>query len=82
MATSKDDIRQWLKRGRDEGRTHLVVVCDTFDYEDYPTYVSPGEDPHEFVRKKREESMQRVMEVYNLSLDDEQQLAEHRAFNF
>jgi hypothetical protein len=30
MATTRDDIRAWLKRAP-EGATHMLVVCDTFD---------------------------------------------------
>lgn len=62
----------------------MIVVCDSFDYEDYPVYVKKGED----VRAKHKEyidgkhSMQRVMEVYSLNQDKEKQLNEHRAFNF
>ncbi len=60
----------------------MIVVCDTFDHEDYPVYVKPGED----VRKKYAEydgpNMQRVMEVYALHLDLESQLNEHRAKHF
>ena len=82
MGTTRDDIRSWLQRAKSEGATHVIVVCDTYDHEDYPVEVKPGED----VRKKFDEyngkNMQRVMEVYNLSLDIDKQLLEHRAFNF
>jgi hypothetical protein len=82
MATSREDIRGWLKEGKKQGATHTIVVCDTFDHEDYPVHVKPGED----VRKKYEEyngpNMQRVMEVYSHAHDHEAQLNEHRAFHF
>lgn len=80
MSTSKADIREWLKRGKKEGATHMVVVCDTYDHTDYPVFVKTAEDA-----KKRADApgeMQRVMEVYALHLDWETQLAEHRAFHF
>lgn len=82
MGTTRDDIRSWLERAKKDGATHVIVVCDTYDHEDYPVEVKKGED----VRKKFDEyngkNMQRVMEVYNLSLDIDKQLLEHRAFNF
>jgi hypothetical protein len=86
MATSKADIRHWLKRGLADTRkpTHCIIVCDTFDYEDYPVYVFPGEDVRD-VEKKNSLSagnMQRVMEVYNLALPIEAQLEENRSFNY
>ena len=82
MGTTRDDIRNWLRRAKAEGATLMIVVCDTYDHEDYPVSVKPGED----VRKKYDEyngkNMQRVMEVYNLSMDIEKQLLEPRAYNF
>lgn len=83
MGTTRDTIRGWLQRGLDEKATHVIVVCDTFDHGDYPIMVKPGED----VRKKFEEhdgqNMQRVMEVYDLSLSiDEQVNTKARVFNF
>jgi hypothetical protein len=81
MAATKSDIRHWLERA-DKECTHMIVVCDTFDYDDYPVYVYP----HENVRVKEAEyngkNMARVMEVYNLKMDIEKQLAEHRSFNY
>lgn len=80
--TTKDDIRKWLKEGKKKKATHTIIVCDTFDHDDYPVHVMPGED----VRKKSHEytckNMQRVMEVYSHALDHETQLAELRAFHF
>ncbi len=82
MGTSREDIRGWLARGKAEGATHMIVVCDTFDHEDYPVFVQPDQD----VRKVHEEyngkSMQRVMEVYSYKKDLEEQLAQARVFNF
>jgi len=57
----------------------LIVACDTFSFEDYPVYVMPGEDVRE--RCKLGE-MQSIMEVYNLSMDLDKQLGEHRSFNY
>lgn len=81
MAATKDDIRGWLKRGHaTAGATHMLVLCDTFDHSDYPVYVESKEAAE--ARYKSPGEMQRVMEVYNLAFDDEEQLAEHRAFHF
>jgi hypothetical protein len=83
MATTREDIRSWLERAKENGATHVIVVCDTFDHEDYPVEVMPGTD----VRKKAEDyengkNMQRIMEVYALHLDLEMQLKEHRSFHY
>lgn len=81
MAASKQDIRGWFQRGLEIGATHMIVVCDTFDHEDYPVYVKPGEDPREQEKGYRGE-FSRVMEVYAMHLDMETQLAEERAFHY
>lgn len=82
MGTTKEDIREWIERGKEEKATHMIVVCDTFLYEDYPVFVSKNED----VKKKMEEyngkNEQRIMEVYNLKMDIEQQLNQERSFNY
>jgi len=82
MGTTKQEIEQWFDRGINEGATHMIVVCDSFDYEDYPVFVSPAEDVKEIYSKYDGKNMQRVMEVYNLSMNKESQFISGRAFNF
>lgn len=74
MGTSVDTLRSWLNDAKKEGATHMIVVCDTYDHDDYPVTVMPGEDAREKADEYRGKSMQRVMEVYNLSIDFEEQL--------
>ncbi len=83
MGTSKDDIRGWFKSGVSQGATHLIVVCDTYDWEDYPVYVMPGTDAKEEVDKRHGKNMAKVMEVYNLKKDMEEQIEGGREqFNY
>lgn len=92
-ATTEEDIKGWFMEGKEKGATHIIVVCDTFSYEDYPIFVMPDED----VRKKsfeygrdngnglpslENDKMSKVMEVYSLSLPMEDQLKEFRAWHF
>lgn len=81
MRTTAEDIGRWLDRAEKE-HTHMLVVCDTYDYEDYPVFVSEGEDVHEVYDKFHGHNMQRVMEVYDLRKDLASQLTESRAMNF
>lgn len=76
------DIRQWFAEGKREGATHMIVVCDSFSYEDYPVFVKPGQDARTVAAEYDGKNMQRIMEVYNLALDLEQQLSEFRVFNY
>lgn len=80
--TTPNDIGTWFDEGKRGGATHLIVVFDSWDHEDYPVYVKPTEDVREIYNKHQGQNMERVMEVYNLSMDKAVQLAEFRAFNF
>ncbi len=72
--TTREQIRSWLHEGKAQGATHVIIVCDTFDYEDYPVYVRPGQDIRTRMAEFDDRNMQRVMEVYSLRRDIEEQL--------
>jgi len=82
MGTTKETIRGWLKSGKAEGATHTLIVCDTYDHEDYPVHVMPGEDVHKKFAEYNGPKMQKVMEVYSHALDHEPQLNEFRSFHY
>lgn len=82
MAASVQDIERWFKEGLSRKATHVVVVCDTFDYCDFPVYVSEDQDVHRVVAASNAASMQRVMEVYKMSMDMDVQIKQHRSFNY
>lgn len=80
MAATREDIRGWLNYAKSKNATHMIVVCDTFEWEDYPVEVYPDQIVADVV-KKYSDNMQKVMEVYNMSLDLESQLSETRAYH-
>lgn len=82
MGTTKEDIKDWIQRGIDQGATHMIVVCDTFDWDDYPVYVMPDEDARIKYASYNGANMQKVMEVYNLQKNIDTQLNQHRTFEF
>ncbi len=82
MGTTKEDIKEWIKTGQQRGASHMIVVCDTFDWEDYPVYVMPNENVHDRYEHFNGPNMQKVMEVYNLQKDIEIQINKHRVFEF
>lgn len=67
MAASKQEISEWFDSGVRQQATHMIVVCDTFDCEDYPVYVEKGKDPHDVAKEYDNKDMQRIMEVYSLA---------------
>lgn len=78
--TTKADIRRWLEQGKGQGATHMVVLCDTYDWSDYPVYVTSETEARATIAAPGE--MQKVMEVYRLDMDWDAQLNERRAFNY
>jgi hypothetical protein len=81
MPTTQQDIRGWLLRGKAAGARYMLVVCDSFDYEDYPVFVNPNEDIQAKAQQYNGVNMQRIMECYDLEMDWELQLNTGRAFN-
>ena len=79
MGTTREDIAGWFDSGRGNGKTHLIVVCDTFDHEDYPVFADGDADALEKYSYYQGHNMQRVMEVYDLRADKKEQLDEPRA---
>lgn len=81
MSTTVEMLSRWFDEGSRQGATHMIVVCDQFDFEDFPVYVAPGEDPAAAVDREAGRELQRVMEVYCLSMEKAAQLREVRAFH-
>lgn len=81
MAAGVSEIREWVERGVKTGATHVIIVCDKWDYTDYPVYVEQNESVHEQLLYYGKAEMQKVMEVYNLSMDIESQLNESIAWH-
>ncbi len=79
MAATKEEIRNWLEKAKLNKYKYLLVVCDTYDYDDYPIYCEDAQKCRDSYEEHDGKNMQRVMEVYDLSLDFEEQLAEYRA---
>ena len=87
MSTSVLQLERWFKEGLDDVRhptpnTHMVIVCDTFDWEDYPIYVKENEDVREIAAQYDNKGFSKLMEVYDLRLDMAMQMAEHRAWHW
>lgn len=83
MTATYKEIEGWLRQlFEDEDLTHMIVICDTFDHEDYPVYVKKDEDVRDVAKEYEGKSMQRLMEVYSRSYAFEDQMKEQRAYHF
>lgn len=80
MAVTKNELRLWFDIGVKQGDSHMAVFMDTFDYDDYPVYINAINSEHAISAINKHDD--RLMEVYNLTMDRESQMAEHRAFNY
>lgn len=80
-AATIHDLKRWFDEGQKEGALYMIVVCDTYDHDDYPVHIFHFDH---FWKKYDEyasgENMQRIMEVYDLSKSWESQSTE-RAYN-
>jgi hypothetical protein len=82
MGTTAEEIRSWVQAAKaDPDCSYLIVATDTFDWEDYPVQVRRTEDINERVAQLNGPNLQKVMEIYKLDFDLEEQLREHRAWH-
>jgi hypothetical protein len=81
MTTEKSDIDKWFERGIEYGDRWMLIVCDMFDYEHYPVFIKENSNFWEIYDEYNEINAQKIMEVYDLSLDKYLQLNTHRAWN-
>lgn len=68
-----EERRVWFDAGVAKGATHMIVVSDTFDWTDFPIYVMPGEDVRKVEKRKSEEGMNKIMEVFDLRIERDPQ---------
>jgi len=81
MTCTFDDITRWLDEAAHTGATHLIIGLDTFDHDNFPIYVMPGECPKERYDKLYADG-NAADEVYNMRMNLDRQRREFRALNF
>lgn len=79
MTASRSDIERMIKNGVSQNATHLIVACDTYDYDNYPVYAFSDAECISEYKRIINQSMQSVDEVYDLRMDINSQLNERRA---
>ena len=83
MAASRDEISEWFDEGaKIPENTHMLVVCDEFDWEDYPIYISADDDARTKRNEYDEKPMSKVMECYNLKKAKRPQMDVARCWEF
>lgn len=69
--TSYNEIKKWFNEGKKSKYKYMTVICDTWDWEDYPSY---GDYP------KEAGNGEKVMEVYDLKKSFETQNGNNKMF--
>lgn len=82
MVVSREDIRDWLKRGiNKEGVEFMMVISDSFSKEYYPCYLQDGDEVREKINELRSgRNMTSVKEVYSYRKELEPQLNSMKAW--
>jgi len=81
-AATKNDLIKWFQKGVRNNQSHMIVVCDTYDYDDYPVYINSLEEFEEEYKRVISHSSETIMEVYDLKMDMDSQMNEDRAFHY
>lgn len=81
MATSKTEIAGMFLRGKAKGYKYMIIVCDNYNFEDYPHYVNTPRELEEELQDYIIDKWVTPMEVYDLSMDMNKQLNEERAWH-
>jgi len=77
-AAPREVLGRWYDQGVEQGFAYMVVWCDTYDYEDYPKYHRTRDQAQRDIDNP--ESMQKVVEVYDLHKSRAAQLASPRVW--
>ena len=70
MTATRQEVDQWIETARENGNTHIVVMCDTFDYDNYPIYVNSQEEADKAVKDKSGKNMQQLQEIIDVTKVD------------
>lgn len=61
------NAERWVNEAREKGATHVLDICDSWDYDHYPVFVMPDESVNEVKDKYNGKDMQSVYSTYEVS---------------
>lgn len=74
MVTTKSDIERWIYEAP-KWASHMAVICDTFDFSNYPVYIRKESDVSKETKKHNEgKNMGKLTEIYDLRMNIDNQL--------
>lgn len=63
MAASRNDIDRWIKNAKEDKKSFILSVCDTFDWDDYPVYCETYAELVNAHATHNGRNMQRINEI-------------------
>jgi hypothetical protein len=66
MVTTQAEVNTWIEEGKSLNMKYIVVVCDCFDYSDFPVYCKTYERKQQTIKYYNSLDLHRIMEVITL----------------
>jgi len=79
---AKEIILQWIAEGYLQKATHVIIIEDQPAHDFFPVLVFPYEDVKIKVKTFEHYHMNRIMGVYDLSMDIDKQINEVNSRNY
>lgn len=77
---TRETIAEWFDEGKDVGLHYMLIVYDDYNSDHYPVFTHT-DNYHDEYKKFDNVKMQKVIEVYDLSKDRDEQLDMQLCFN-
>lgn len=67
ISNYNEQVQQYFQRGRDQKFRYMIVMEDTFDYEDYPVYLNTIEECDKYIWDHNGKNMARFLSLFDLA---------------
>lgn len=77
MSTSNEQLENWFNDGIENNQRWMLIICDTYEWSDYPVYFSADQKDECLKRISQAQAgdnMQRLMECYDFDISKSKQL--------
>ena len=71
MPATLDDIQEWVASAKKKEVQYLVVVTDTYEWEDYPVYCKDLKELSKALNEYDLKNLQKITEIYDVTKIDD-----------
>lgn len=83
MTATRKDIEEWFAEAKQRKSAYLVIGHDQFSHENYPVFCKDAVACRDAVKARMGgTNMQRIDEIYDMSLPKKAQFDERRAYHY